>query len=152
MPKIIMRQTKPGSMDGITINLYVKDREYKIDDSEINQVLADAFIDARWAKIVRERDVPPANLTPPETAVIVNAPETKNHPVPELLTEEETESIHPEVKPEAKSTRVFELAKDLKTNYGKIIKVANRLEIMVTAAQSGLTDSEVKKIKEAFNA
>jgi len=145
MSKIIMRRTMPGSMDGITINLYMKDREYEIDDQQITQSLANAFVDARWAKLIRTR-----SPLPSETAVIEVAPEIKDHPEPAILTEDEAEIEEKVSVEEPKNTRVFALAKELNTNWAEIKKVANQLGIDVQVAQSGLTDSEVKLIKENF--
>jgi hypothetical protein len=143
MAKILMKQTKPGSMDGVTTNLYTKGHEYKIDNNEINQTLANAFVEARWAKIIRERSAPVEVITPPETAVEVSAPEIKE-------SEPKVESFKEDVKPEIKSTRVFELARELKTPWNNVCKVANKLGIKVKTAQSGLTKSEVKRIKKSY--
>ena len=148
MAKILMHITVPGSMDGITANLYEKGKEYNIDDQQINQKLADIFLKAGWAELLRERTIP----APSERAVEVSAPEIKDHPKPAVLTEEETErkESFEEGKTEVKSTRVYELAGELGIPWAKIVKMAGKLGINVKVAQAGLTESEVKKIKANF--
>jgi len=157
MAKILMSQTMPGSMDGITTNLYIKGQKYEVDEDQISQKLADIFVNAKWATVVRERTVAPA-----ETAVVQKAPEIKAEPeeAPEKLetkTELETEeesaqafSDQPEAPHELKTTRVFELAQELEIPYKEVIKLAADLDIYVKVAQSGLSDSEVKRIRESF--
>lgn len=131
MAKILMKQTRPGSMDGLTINLYKEGQEYEIDDQCINQVLADSFIEARWAVFARTRVVPLAPREIPE----VKPAETKK---------EEEEAKEP------KRTRVYELATELDKPWKDVIKIALSLDIDVDKAQSGLTDTQVNKIKEGF--
>jgi len=126
-----MKQSKPGSMDGMTINLYKKGIEYEIDDNEINQSLADAFIEARWAVLVRTRIVPVPS-------------EPKEEVVPSETKEEKKEKAEP------KNTRVYEVAGELDVAWQDIVALAKALDIDVSKAQSGLTDTEVKKIKEGF--
>ena len=140
MAKILMKQSKPGSMDGMTINLYKKGIEYEIDDNEINQSLADAFIEARWAVLVRTRIVP----VPSEPKEEVVPSEPKEEVVPSETKEEKKEKAEP------KNTRVYEVAGELDVAWQDIVALAKALDIDVSKAQSGLTDTEVKKIKEGF--
>jgi len=136
MAKILMKQTKPGSMDGITINLYHAGKEYEIGDNEISQSLADTFVNAHWATMVRLR------VAPSEMAVVDVVPEVKNITV----DKEEKESLIVE----AKNTRVYELAGLLKKNWKEISELAEKLGIEANKPQSGLTNSDVEKIKKGF--
>ena len=134
MPKILMKASTPGSVDGITVLLFLKDREYDVTDR-----LAKAFVtDMKVAELVQEEISPPVEIvrqrttpTPSEKTVIVSAPEVKD-------------------KKESKSTRVYELAGELKKSWKDIVKMAKKFGIGVDRAQSGLTDSDIKKIKEGF--
>ena len=138
MPKILMKQTKPGSIDGMTINLYHAGQEYEIDDNEISQSLANAFIGAQWATLIRERINVPA---PSATMVVTEAPEIKKE---EIVDEEEIIVAAPKTK------RVFELARELEKPWKEIVLMADSLDIDANKAQSGLTETEVKRIKEEF--
>ncbi len=156
MPRIKMKKSTPGSNDGITTMLFEKDQEY-----DVHHELALAFITHMGvATQVRTRQPEPE-----ETAVEMSAPETKEHPEPATLTEEEVEAEsnesfeesdseneadEPEVDLEPKSTRVYALAKELGCGWEVVIEIANKLGIEVKAAASGLTDSQVEKIKADF--
>ena len=143
MPKILMKQSKPGSIDGMTTNLYKAGCEYEIDGNEINQSLATTFINEHWATMVRERVMP----APAETAYHEMAPEIKA-PVEEV--EEEVEEEKEIVVPEAKIVRVYELAKEMKKPWQEIVKLADKLGLDASKAQSGLTESDIKAIKKAI--
>ena len=178
MAKIIMVQTIPGCMNGITAKKYIKGQEYQIDGVQINQRLADMFIGCKAAKIVRERK---SIARAPEQAVIEAAPENKEEKIepekaqmsvseakrlasdsePEDEKEDENkleetkdaDGSKPEgdnINPDAKDTRVYQLADELKVNWQDVIKAANKLGIEVKAAQAGLTAIEVQRIKERF--
>ena len=145
MPKILMKQSKPGSVDGVTINLYKAGKEYEIDGDEITLALANAFVNAHWAKFVRERSV----IAPPETAVIVEAPEIKEvEEVEEVEEVVELEKKEPAISPDVKTVRVYELAKELKIGWQDVIAYADKIGISANKAQSGLTDAEVEAIKK----
>lgn len=151
MGRIRMTQTIPGCMDGIHPKKFMKDREYEIDNNEINLTLAGIFLDCGAAVKVRSRQL---ILEAPEKAVIDKVPETK----PEKSASEmmkmdekpEETDVEPIIKAETKSVRVFQLSDELGISWKEIVKIANKLGIDIKKAQSGLTDSEVEKIKVAF--
>jgi len=176
MAKILMMQTIPGCMDGIHAKKFIKGQEYLVDGVQINQRLADMFIGCKAAKIVRERK---SIANAPEQAVMEAAPENKEEKIePEkaqmsvseakkLASDSEDEEDEKElddppedkdepeaeakdVNPDAKDTRVYQLADELKTNWKDVIIAANKLGIEVKAAQAGLTANEVQRIKERF--
>ena len=155
MPKIRMIKTTPGSLNGFEVMSFIKDQEYVVPDE-----LAKAFIEHLGvATIVRERKAVPEA---PEKAVVEAAPENKA-----VLTEEEEEAGKDEsieehsvddaenatpIVEEDKSMamRVYQLADELNVDYKKIIKVAKKLKIYVSAATSGLSEEEAEKIKAAM--
>ena len=147
MPKVKMTKSTPGSEDGFTTNLYLVDQEY-----DLSENLAKAFVEQmKVASYMRTRNK--LVVEPSEPVVEVAPSEIKDIPEP-VVIEEEAEVDEPEEekeeKVEPKNTRVFMLAKELDTNWKEIIKVAQKLDIKVSVAQAGLTDSEVKKIKDEF--
>ena len=146
MPRIKMLRSTPGSEDGLSTNLYLKDHEY-----DVPHELALAFITHMGVAVqVRVRV---ANPEPSEKAVIEKVPEIKVEPVkPVVLVTEEEEVIKEKesVKEfEPKNTRVYEVANELKIPWKEVIEIAQKLGIEVRVAQAGLTDSEVEKIKSA---
>jgi len=153
MGRIRMTQTIPGCMDGIHPKKFVKDQEYEIDNNEINLTLAGIFLNCGAAVKVRSRQ---PILEAPEKAVIDKVPKTKpEKSASEMMKmDEKPEEIEADVesiiKAETKSVRVFQLSDELGISWKEIVKIANRLGIDIKKAQSGLTDSEVEKIKVAF--
>ena len=144
MPRVKMIASTPGSEDGVTINLYSAGQEYDLPDH-----LSYAFVNhMKTAKYCRVRK--PAEIKPTETAVIETAPEIKD--ISEvILTKEEAKTKETfEEKSEPKIMRVFNLAKILKVPWKDVIKTAKELNIDVKVAQSGLTEKEVKIIKDFF--
>ncbi len=152
MPKIRMLQNARGSLDGINSIDFLKGLEY-----DVHEELAVTFISHMGvAVIIRERKAVPEA---PENAAVEAAPENK-----EVLTEEEAEAqsdesiedysvddaenaegVVEEDKPMA--MRVYQLADELGVDSKKIIKVAKKSKIYVSAATSGLSEEEAEKIK-----
>ena len=151
MARIKMTQTIAGCMDGIVAKKYIKDTEYAIDGNEINQRLADMFLNANAAVIIRERK---PVLEAPEKAVIEEAPQKKVMSVSESMkkarAKKEDQPDKKETESAIKTTRVFHLANELKVSYKELVKLANKLGIKAKAAQSGLSENDVKKIKANF--
>jgi len=156
MGRIRMTQTIDGCMDGIHPKKFTKDQEYEIDNNEINQKLADIFINCSAAVSVRARKP----IEVPEKAVIKEAPETKFEMSASEMRKAAEKSDAKETtpdpedsgdsKPEAKNTRVFQLSDELEASWKDIIKIANKLGIDVKKAQSGLMDTEAEAIRVAF--
>ncbi len=153
MAKILMAQTIAGCMDGIHPKKFIAGETYVIDDIEINQRLADMFLNCDAATIIRERK--PA-LEPSEKAVIKEAPEKKKAQlsVSEITKAASTKKDKTkkviETKSDDQTMRVFHLADKLDIHYQKIIEIANKLNIPVKAAQSGLTKKESTLIEAEF--
>jgi len=148
MPKILMKQTVPGSMDGVTIHLFKVGKEYEVDDNEITQSLATSFVNARFAILVRERI---ASVAPSAPVVLVSPTEMTVEDGPsEIKAKEVVEEVIEEVVTEIKSTRIYELARKLNKPWQEVVLMSENLGIEANKAQSGLTDSEVKRIKKGF--
>ncbi len=155
MAKIKMLKTLAGSMNGINHKKYTIDEEYEIDGFQINQRLADIFLKGNLAKIVDEVEI----LQPSERTVIKKAPETKVEELVEDSTDDTIEDILDSNEDKEETTddsnqkvmRVYNLANELKTPVKKIINIAKKLKINANAAQSGLTQYQVDKIKAEFN-
>ena len=174
MIKIRMTQTTPGSLDGHTTKVFRAGEEYIVCDTPdlmeaalakgervITKGLSIAFVShLQVATLIRERQEPQqpeSQLEPSEKTVVEAAPENKA-----VLTEEEAEAENPEVIEEkapeeekkqddtAPTLRVFQLADELGVKTKKVLKAANKLNIKVTAAASGLTEEEAEKIKKAM--
>ena len=148
MPKILMKFSTPGSVDGFTTRLYLKDQEYDLPEG-----LAKTFaVDMRVGNYVRVRKEPDPVLVPTETAVEEKVPEIKIEPkkvIEVIEKKKEVETKEPISEVESKNTRVYELANELKVPWKEVIEIAQKLDINVRVAQAGLTDSEVEKIKSA---
>ena len=157
MAKILMAQTIAGCMDGIHPKKFISGGIYAIDDVEINQRLADMFLKCNAATIIRERK---PVLEPSEKAVIEEAPKKKKQlSVSEAMKvvsdtkEDKIKEDKPKKQADIKSNitmRVFNLADKLKVSWQKIIESANKLDIPVKAAQSGLTEKESALIESEF--
>ena len=173
MIKIKMTQTTPGSLDGHTTKVFRAGEEYIVCDTPdlmeaalargervVTKELSIVFVShLQVATLIRERQEPEAQsqLEPSEKTVVEAAPENKA-----VLTEEEAEAENPEVIEEkapeeekkqddtAPTLRVFQLADELGVKTKKVLKAANKLNIKVTAAASGLTEEEAEKIKKAM--
>ena len=173
MIKIKMTQTTPGSLDGHTTKVFRAGEEYIVCDTPelmqaalekgeraISKELSIVFVShLQVATLIRMRQEPEAQsqLEPSEKTVVEAAPENKA-----VLTEEEAEAENPEVIEEkapaeekkqddtAPTLRVFQLADELGVKTKKVLKAANKLNIKVTAAASGLTEEEAEKIKKAM--
>lgn len=146
MPRVKMIASTPGSEDGVTINLYSAGQEYDLPDH-----LSYAFVNhMKTAKYCRVRKpIVQEEIKPTETAVMEVAPEIKDISEVILTKEVETKETFEE-KSEPKIMRVFNLAKILKVPWKDVIKTAKELNIDVKVAQSGLTEKEVKIIKDFF--
>lgn len=151
MPKILMKVTTPGSPDGIKINNYVVDREYDIKDT-----LAKAFISMGVAEYVREEKFV---RIAPENKMVESSPDNK---VAESSDEDSvvggdsvvdnsTEIIKEAEKSDNtnKTLRVYQLADELGVSSKKILRMAKKLDIFVSAPASGLSEEEAKRIKSA---
>ena len=158
MPKIRMTQTIAGCSDGIHPRQFIKNQEYEIDNNEISQKLALIFIGCGAAIKIKTRK---PILEAPEKAVVDKAPEIKpvmsasemrkmNPEEPEVEGKEEIPDEDEINKPESKDTRVYQLSDELGVSWKEIVKIADKLKINVTKAQSGLTNTEVEEIKMAF--
>ena len=173
MIKIKMTQTTPGSLDGHTTKVFRAGEEYIVCDTPdlmeaalargervVSKELSIVFVShLQVATLIRMRQEPEAQsqLEPSEKTVVEAAPENKA-----VLTEEEAEAENPEVIEEkapeeekkqddtAPTLRVFQLADELGVKTKKVLKAANKLNIKVTAAASGLTEEEAEKIKKAM--
>jgi len=156
MGRIRMTQTIDGCMDGIHPKKFTKDQEYEIDNNEINQKLADIFINCSAAVSVRAR----RPMEAPEKAVIKEVPSTKSElsvsEMSKITEKSDVKEIISDLKdsddgkPEAKNTRVFQLSDELGISWKDIVKIADELDINVKRAQSGLTDTEAEAIRAAF--
>lgn len=146
MPKIKMLQTTQGALDGIHIKLFSKGIPYNIPD-QITQSLADLFLDMGVAKVARERKP----IEPDNTSKDLNPTETKDD---DLELEDQDDEIDDEIDDEPKKVvimRVYQLADELDFSSKEIIELANDLGIHAPAAQSGLSEEEVTKIKDSLS-
>lgn len=143
-----MIQTIAGCMDGIHPKQFVNGIIYQIDGNQINQRLADIFVNCNAAVIIRERK---PILESPEQAVIKEAPEKKAQlSVSKTMKAVSKTKKIVETKSDDKNMRVFHLADKLEVPFQKIIELANKLGIPVKAAQSGLTEKESTLIEAEF--
>jgi len=73
--KIRMKDTKKGSPDGVLVNEYQKRRIYDLPDR-----LADAFVRAGWASIVKPQEPDETKVEEPPETKVIEPPETKEEP------------------------------------------------------------------------
>ena len=151
MPKIVMKITTPGSSDGITVNNYVAGRKYPVGDA-----LAKAFISMGVAEYAKEEKFV---RIAPENKMVESSLDNK---VAESSDEdsvvggdsvvdnsggiiEEAEKLDNT----SKALRVYQLADELGVSSKKILRIAKKLGIFVSAPASGLSEEEEKRIKSA---
>lgn len=137
MPKIIMKDTTPGSLDGIKINNYIADREYTVNDA-----LAKAFISMGVAEYVREEKFV---RTTPENKMVESSPDNKVAESSDEIIKEAEKSDNT-----SKPLRVYQLADELGVSSKKVLRIAKKLNIHVNAPTSGLSEEEEKRIKSAL--
>ena len=164
MAKIKMSKTLPVAVDGVHISLFQQGEEYPVAD----KLAAMLVYKLKVATFVRERTMP----EPSEKAVIEGAPEIKAEEKiepesdEEIEEESEQEEVVIEDEPEAKTEigdgqeeaipedppmiRVHQLANELGISNRSILNKAQVLGIEATAPASGLSNEEVKRLKEAL--
>lgn len=143
MPKIIMKTTTSGSLDGIHITDYIAGREYDIDSK-----LSSSFISMGVAAHVRTRKkVDPIIEQTVESLLesksILSSPENKMIKVPPDKKEKDKK----EENSKEKTTRVYQLADELNISSKEILKIARKLGIFVRVSASGLSKEEEERIK-----
>ena len=163
MAKIKMSKTLPVAVDGVHISLFQQGEEYPVAD----KLAAMLVYKLKVATFVRERTMP----EPSEKAVIEEVPEIKAEekiepeseeeienlvaqPIEETIPEEavieetpEAERVIPEEPP---MIRVHQLANELGISNRSILNKAQALGIEATAPASGLSNEEVKRLKDAL--
>jgi len=150
-----MSKTLPVAVDGVHISLFQQGVEYPVAD----KLAAMLVYKLKVATFVRERAMP----APSEKAVIDEAPEIKAEwKIEETTQEEAVIEDEPEAKPEigdgqeeaipeeGPMIRVHQLAIELGISNRSILNKAQALGIEATAPASGLSNEEVKRLKDAL--
>ena len=149
MAAIKMRVTVPGSMDGLTSKKFVADKIYEINDIDMNQRLAKMILKSNLA--VRVVPDPSESLTPPEPlGGVLEAPEKKDDEDLDIDLDDESDETEDADSGET-VLRVYQLADELGKGSKDIIEIAKTLDIQVTAPSSGLTATQVDKIRKSLS-
>lgn len=119
MPRIKMKASAQGSLDGFTVTLFKQGVEY-----DVSSKLAQNFVIHQGvAEAMTRRGVAVA----PKNKAIESVPENKGAGKKEL--------------------RVFQLADELNVSSKQVIKAASDCGVPVTSPASGLTEEEAERIK-----